>query len=64
MTMRGRIEYHFKCFGGCTVLFIEMKLVTGTAKERVNAIAQVIAECDGSSKQLVILVPSSAYFYD
>ena len=54
MTVRGRVEYHLKCFGGCTVLFIEMTLETGTAKERVNAIAQVIAKCDGSSIQLMI----------
>ena len=43
----GRVEYHFKVVGGLTVLFIEIKMMVGTAGERLNAIAQVIAEADG-----------------
>jgi hypothetical protein len=47
MTTKGRIEYHFLVFGGLAVLVIEVKYVLGVAEERLNAIAQVIAECDG-----------------
>jgi hypothetical protein len=42
----GRIEY-FKTFGAVAILFIEMKLKVGNDAERLKAIAQVIAECDG-----------------
>ena len=47
---QGRIEYHFKVIGGLTVLFVEVKLFIGSDAERMNAIAQVIAEADGESK--------------
>jgi hypothetical protein len=47
MTTRGRIEYHFKVFGALTILFVEVKLEIGSAEERHDAIAQVIAELDG-----------------
>jgi hypothetical protein len=47
MTKRGRIEYHFLVFGGLSVLVIEVKFILGTPDERLDAIAQVIAECDG-----------------
>jgi hypothetical protein len=47
---KGRIEYHFKVMGCITVLFIEVKLTIGSNSERLNAIAQVIAEVDGESK--------------
>ena len=47
MTTRGRIGYHFLAFGGLSVLVIEVKFFIGTADERLDAIAQVIAECDG-----------------
>ena len=47
MTTKGRIEYHFLAFGGLCILFIEVKIVLGTAAERRNAIAHVIAEFDG-----------------
>jgi hypothetical protein len=47
MTTKGRIEYHFSVFGRLSVLVIEVKYVLGVAAERLNAIAQVIAECHG-----------------
>ncbi|KAG1731109.1 uncharacterized protein EDB91DRAFT_1058963, partial [Suillus paluster] len=43
---RGRIEYHFKTFSALTVIFVEMKLQIGSVEESLNAIAQVIAECN------------------
>jgi hypothetical protein len=46
MTTKGRIEYHFKVFGAVTILFIEVKLEMGSADERYDAMAQVIAESD------------------
>lgn len=47
LTTRGRIEYHFLVFGRLSLLVIEVKYVVGDAEERLNAIAQVIAELDG-----------------
>ena len=47
LTSKGRIEYQFKTYGGITVVFIEVKLDIGNLTERLNCIAQVIAECDG-----------------
>lgn len=49
---RGRIEYHFKAFGAIAILCIEMKLGVGNEEERLKAIAQVIAECDGKPDTL------------
>jgi len=34
-------------FGAFSILIIEVKYVLGNDAERLNAIAQVIAECDG-----------------
>jgi hypothetical protein len=48
-TAKGRVKYYFEAFSSIAVLFIEMKLKIGSAKERLNAIAQVIAECDGQA---------------
>jgi hypothetical protein len=47
ISTRGRIEYHFLVFGELSLLVIEVKFRLGTGDERLNAIAQVIAECDG-----------------
>jgi hypothetical protein len=47
ISTKGRIEYFFRAFGSVTVLIIEVKLKFGKDKERLDAIAQVIAECDG-----------------
>jgi len=47
MTTRGRIEYHYVVLGGISLLVIEVKYTMGNAQERLNAIAQVIAELDG-----------------
>lgn len=46
-TTRGKIKYHFKTFGVLAVVFMEVKLKIGSVEERMSAIAQVIAECDG-----------------
>ncbi|KIL59239.1 hypothetical protein M378DRAFT_1068410 [Amanita muscaria Koide BX008] len=45
ITTRGKIVYHFKTFGILTVVFVEAKLKIGSTEDRLNAIAQVIAEC-------------------
>ena len=47
MTKKGRIEYQFKTYGGITVVFIKVKRELGNLLERLDFIAQVIAECDG-----------------
>lgn len=39
------MEYYFNSIGPITVLVIEVKI--GNSKERLDAIAQVIAECIG-----------------
>jgi hypothetical protein len=43
------IEYCFRAFGVVTILCIERKMNVGDDSERLNAIAQVIAECQGQS---------------
>ena len=45
--MAGRIQYRFIVFGGLSILVIEVKYELEDAKERLDAIAQVIAELDG-----------------
>lgn len=40
-------EYQFKVCGALTVVFIEVKLSLGTSTERLNTVAQVIAEANG-----------------
>ena len=47
LTTKGRIEYQFLTYGGVTVIFVEVKLEIGGSTERLNCLAQVIAECDG-----------------
>jgi len=47
MTTKGRVEYHFVVFGVLSLLVIEVKFELGTGEERADAMAQVIAECDG-----------------
>jgi hypothetical protein len=49
MTTKGRVEYYFRSIGSIAVLFVEFKLKIGSAKERLDAIGQVIAECDGQT---------------
>jgi hypothetical protein len=49
LTTRGRVEYYFKSLGSFAVLFIEMKFKIGSIKERLDAMAQIIAECDGQT---------------
>ncbi|KAG2076542.1 hypothetical protein BDR04DRAFT_1068035 [Suillus decipiens] len=47
ITSQGRIEYYFKIFGAVAMVFIEIKKKIGdTGTGRLDAIAQVIAECD------------------
>jgi len=46
ITTRGRIEYYFLVFGRLSILVVEVKYKIGDADERLNAIAQVIAECN------------------
>ncbi|KAF8342428.1 hypothetical protein F5887DRAFT_1062352 [Amanita rubescens] len=46
ITTRGRIEYYFKAFGAVAILCIEIKPEIGDKDGRLNAIAQVIAECE------------------
>jgi hypothetical protein len=52
ITNRGRVEYFFKSFGAIAFLVIEVKLKIGSGQERLDAIAQVIAECDGQAPDL------------
>ena len=47
---QGRTEYVFQTFGAVAFLFIEMKLTVGNDAERLKAVAQVIAECDGKPR--------------
>jgi hypothetical protein len=56
ITTQGCTEYHFRSFGAVTILFIETKPVVGNDVERLKAITQVIAECDGEFQ------PTTYYF--
>ena len=58
LTEKGRVEYYFRAFGSISLLFVEFNLKTGTPKERLDAIGQVIAECDGRAPFLVQHLPA------
>ena len=45
--MKGRVKYHFKASGSISVLVIEVKPKVINITEELNAIAQVIVECNG-----------------
>lgn len=45
ISTRGRIKHYFKAFGLISLLFIEVKFKISNEAERLDAIAQVIAEC-------------------
>jgi hypothetical protein len=47
ITTKDRVEYYFRAIGSIATLFIEIKPKTGSGQERLDAIAQVIAECNG-----------------
>lgn len=49
ITTKGRVEHYFKMTGPIAVLFIEVMLKIGSYDERLDAIAQVIAECDSQA---------------
>jgi len=57
----GRIEYFFSTFGAVAILCIEVKLKIGNDAERLEAIAQVIAECDGKSDELWIQLSTTNF---
>ena len=44
---KSRIEYKFQTYDAINAVFIELKLKIGGSTERLNFVAQVIAECDG-----------------
>jgi hypothetical protein len=46
---KGMVEYYFKTIGFIAVLFIELRLKIANGKERLDAVAQAIAECDGQA---------------
>ena len=56
ITTQGCTQYLFRSFGAVTILFIETKPVVGNDVERLKAITQVIAECDGEFQ------PTTYYF--
>lgn len=49
MTTKGKVAYYFRAIHSVAILFVEFKYTTGGASERLDAIAQVIAECGGES---------------
>lgn len=62
MSTRGRIEYQFKVCGALTILFMEVELRIGSGDERLNSVAQVIAEVDGMSTSLLFPLPLTNFF--
>jgi hypothetical protein len=55
ISTRGQIEYYF--FGEISLLVIEVKFRLRTSDERLNAIAQIIAECDGMDQSSLQIYP-------
>ena len=47
ITTKGRVNHYFKAIYSVAVLVIEVKFRIGSAEERMNAVAQVVAECNG-----------------
>ena len=47
LTTKSRMMWNFEIVGCIAVLFIEVGLATSSHTEHLNAIAQVIAECNG-----------------
>jgi hypothetical protein len=45
---KGWIEYQFLVLGRLSVLVIEVKYAPRSTQERLDAIAQVIGECNGT----------------
>jgi hypothetical protein len=51
-TKRGRIEHHFCAMSAVSVVFIEVKKTYTIGRQRLDVIAQVLAECAGMSNFL------------
>ncbi|KAF3315328.1 hypothetical protein TWF173_003872 [Orbilia oligospora] len=54
------LRNYFKCFGGCTILVLDIRLNLGIGKDRLNYIAQLIAEleaCNLSNEKQGFSVP-------
>ncbi|KAF8329513.1 uncharacterized protein EI90DRAFT_3062859 [Cantharellus anzutake] len=66
-TTKGRVEYQFIILGTITVLFVEYMKVVGGATEHLNAVAQLIAECDAgdfANQRTNLHVPVYGILYD
>lgn len=48
VTERGRTEHQFLVYGAVVVLFIQVKKELLTGKAKLDQIAQLLAEADGS----------------
>ena len=59
ISTKGRIEFQFVTFSGVTLVFVEVKLGTGSREEYLNAIAQIIAESDGKEMTYSSITQSS-----
>jgi hypothetical protein len=46
---RDRVDYHFRTCGILTVVFVQVDLQVGGPDDRLDAIAQLIEECDGQA---------------
>jgi hypothetical protein len=53
--------YNFFVFSGLSILVIEVKYDLGNAEERLNAIAQVIAESDGNISKTAKSIHTHTY---
>lgn len=49
VTTRGRIEHQFMVFGAIAVVFIEVKKGLLSGQNRLDQVAQVMAEADGTN---------------
>ncbi|KAF3903378.1 hypothetical protein ABW20_dc0105785 [Dactylellina cionopaga] len=59
-TKRHGLRNYFKCFGGCTILVLDIRLNLGIGRDRLNAIAELIVEletCNLSNEKQGFSVP-------
>lgn len=62
MATKGRIEYRYVVLGGPSLLIIEVEYTLGSARERLDAIAQVIAGCRGT-QTISLIIGSNSYTF-
>lgn len=64
ITNKKRIEYYLRAFGSISVLVVEVRLQVLNDQARLDAIAQVIAECNGQLCFFPFVASGCLFIYD